>query len=326
MYFTKVTESFESTVTSLLFSAVNKLLTIGFADGSVALLDIETGDIVPGWRVSDASVEYPVISLSWQALPALDSDLLNLPGLAVHGGLHQLQRGGMSEYSDPSATASLNVVDGVSLSLTSPIPTRRELTYLLSGHLLLALTQDGRIDGYVLGVYPLFNVSAGAASSLRSVFAPPLGVTDVFCVEPAKQGTETQLLRWPSRVHRHLRWLEHCGSLHLCIESNLSRLHDVILSCGRKWKDAGKVILPKLSLLQTLLTSYEMQTTPIEFCYTITLCGLWHPAAATAFSQHWNDQGLQRLRAAVDSASRSIVKVLQTKALPMVMNSLLCAR
>jgi hypothetical protein len=78
--------------------------------------------------------------------------------------------------------------------------------------------------------------------------------------------------------------------------------------------------------MQTLLATYELQMTPIEFCYTISMCGLWHPAAATVFTQHWNDQGVQRLRATVDATSRSIVKMLQTKALPMATNCLLCAR
>lgn len=267
--------------------------------------------------------------MAWQRLPSLESSALDTERLAVHGGLHQLQRGGMSEYSDPNGLPPMNIVDGVSLSLTSPVPARRELTYQLSGHLLLALTHDGSVDGYVLGVYPLFSIAPGLLSTTpRCLLALPMGRTDAICFDTnagsGVVGSQAALFR-PAQ-HMRLRWLEHCGSLHLCIESNLSRLHDLILSCGRKWKDACKVVLPKLSLMQTLLASYEMQMTPIEFCYTITACGLWHPAAATAFSQHWNDQGIQRLRAAVDASSRSVVKLLQTKALPMVTNSLLCAR
>jgi hypothetical protein len=324
VYYTRTSESLESAITSLLFSKVSKLLTLGLADGSVALLDIETNDIVPARRTEDASSECSVTSLAWQSLPALKLSMVNMDLLAVHGGLHQFQRGGMSEYSDPTAVASLNVVDGISLALTSPVTARWELINLLSGNLLLAPTQDGRIDGYILGVYPLFSVSAGLLGAPSRLFSAPVDITNTLCFDTTTTGC--RMLHWPSSLHERLRWYEHCGSLHLCIESNLSRLHDLVLSCGRKWKDACKVILPKLSLMQTLLTSYEMQMTPIEFCYSITLCGLWHPAAATAFSQHWNDQGLQRLRAAVDSTSRSIVKLLQTKALPMVTNSLLCAR
>jgi hypothetical protein len=121
-------------------------------------------------------------------------------------------------------------------------------------------------------------------------------------------------------------WLEQAASLQTGVEAGLARLLDLVSGCGRKWKDALKVVLPKLGLLKGLLDTYQLSMSPLEFCYSISMCGLWHPAAATAFSQHWNEQGLMRLRVAVDSSSRSVIRQLQMRALPIATNALLAAR
>lgn len=230
----------------------------------------------------------------------------------------------MAEYSDPTASnLTSSASDGISVALTSPVPARRELVMLLAGHVHLSLTADGSVHGHVVGVFPLFRVQIFSAtnSSTRLVSGGYAGAS-VLC--SSAQGVVE--LPFTQQFTREVKWLEHGASLYLCIESNLARLQELVLGCGRKWKDSCKVVLPKLSLLQTLLDSYELRMTPIEFCYSVAVCGLWHPAAATAFSQHWNDQGLQRLRAGVDATSRSVIKLLQTKALPMATNCLLAAR
>ena len=321
-------ELFDSEVTSVGFAAIGKLITLGFSDGSVAILDIETSDILPARRSAKEPTNCPVISLAWQKLPSIvgPTNIME-EALRPHGGLHQMQKGGMQEYSDPNNVPSTSIVDGISLCLTSPVAHRRELTELLSDHLLLSLTADGTIRGHIHGVYPLFCVKptilipSVQLSYARLISAGSL--TDCLLL----QGSSVpQRITLSTPLLTRLPWFQHCGSLHMSIESNISRLLDLITGCGRKWKDACKVVLPKLSLMDTLLATYELNMTPIEFCYTITLCGLWHPAAATAFTQHWNEQGLQRLRSAVDSTSRSIIKLLQTKALPMATNALLCAR
>ena len=55
------------------------------------------------------------------------------------------------------------------------------------------------------------------------------------------------------------------------------------------------------------------------------MCGAWHPAATAAFSQHWNEQGLTRLRSAVDLASKAAIKQLHLRAIPIATNiSLRC--
>jgi hypothetical protein len=109
------------------------------------------------------------------------------------------------------------------------------------------------------------------------------------------------------------------------IESDLNRLNDMITGCGKKWKDACRVVIPKLSLLQSVLDGYELNMSPVQFMYTISHCGLWHPAAVASFSQHWNEQGLTRLRSAIDTASRYIIKLIHLRAVPIATNiSLRC--
>lgn len=247
----------------------------------------------------------------------------------LFGGLNQIQRAGMAEYSDPSA--ALTATDSLSISLTSPSIVRRELVLLLSEHLHLSLTSGGYINCHIIGVSPLYRVSLhpSIGLSIASLVADSHhGASVLFTSKDSTDKVDPMINQLPTvpLLSRDMQWLEQAASLHLCIGSDLARLQELVLGCGRKWKEAVKVVLPKLSLLQTLLDTYQMTMTPVEFCYTISLCGLWHPAAATAFSQHWNEQGIQRLRATVDTTGRSIIKLLQTKALPMATNILLAAR
>ena len=317
----------DKSISTIKFSPVGKLLSVGLSDGMVIIIDIETGDIFPcryeqNMKNSDPSA---VRSLSWQKVGGSKDNIVLSDNISNFGGLNQLQRGGMTEYCDPSSTVPpCSAFESISISLTSPVHARRELIYQLSGYTLLSLTQNGRVCGHVLGIFPLFNIDLSHFQ---------IGSHYLIACDLSECGVLVGTERGPQYVGNAAAilgsrtvWLEHCGSLHLCIEANLNRLHDLVASCGRKWKDACKVVLPKLSLMQTLLASYELKMTPMEFCYSIALCGMWHPAAATAFTQHWNDQGLQRLRSIVDAASRSVIKLLQTKAIPMTTNSLLCAK
>ena len=410
MYHAKYSEVFndsnnEKTITAMKFcSAVNKCLSLGFSDGTVSILDIETGDILPlrySTTTTATSSIGPVQSIVWQKIDDVVKVNSNEVNFNEHnsnekkavtvieaadrtwlfGGLNQIQRAGMIEYTDPSAASNSATGSGaggdgsnITLSLTSPIATRRELVLQLAGSLHLSLTAAGTagaggtggvcIHGHVLGVYPLFQIhiaptipsapkssilckSSGTGtgsvdSNNLSVFKLISGRCTGLDVSVAtlqqlphqQQQRHSTLLLCVSKLlqsgslssHREITWLEQSASLQLVVECNISRLQELVIGCSRKWKDACKVVLPKLTLLQTLLDSYQLKMTPVEFCYTVTLCGLWHPAAATFFSQHWNEQGLQRLRGSVDSTSRSIIKILQTKALPMATNCLLAVR
>eukprot|EP00981_Chlorochromonas_danica_P001691 scaffold369_cov177-Ochromonas_danica.AAC.24 len=88
---------------------------------------------------------------------------------------------------------------------------------------------------------------------------------------------------------------------------------------SRKWKESLKVLPMKLSLATTLFTStYEMNWSVPEIFLSLTTCGQWHPALPVIFSQHWNDQSIQRLRSNIDSTTRGILRYLRCRLLPRV--------
>ena len=66
--------------------------------------------------------------------------------------------------------------------------------------------------------------------------------------------------------------------------------------------------------------------TPVQFFFSVALCGLWHAAATTAFSQHWNDQGIARFKSAVEAASRFVVESMQIDVSAISTNAVLHCR
>lgn len=121
-------------------------------------------------------------------------------------------------------------------------------------------------------------------------------------------------------------WHQHKTRLLLQMQKDLARINTLLLECGKKWRDAAKVIPMKLSLLASTLKGYEMNYTPVQFFYTIALFGQWHPAAQSSFGSHWNAQGIQRLRSSISSAAKDIEKRLEMYVIPVLTNFLLGCR
>jgi len=72
-----------------------------------------------------------------------------------------------------------------------------------------------------------------------------------------------------------------------------------------------------------VLDGYQIKMSPIHFMYSICHSGLWHPAAVLSFSQHYNEQGLNRLRSSIDSTTSLIMKTLQIRIQSVATNVLL---
>lgn len=205
--------------------------------------------------------------------------------------------------------------------------------------IMLSLNINNELSGYIFGIYPLFSI---LLNSIDRIVGGGTQLNGIYIVSPEDlrdriQGNFTEnfngvrclmklSVKMSSCSNCCFRWLEHSASLHLMIHADFSKLHDMVISHSRKWKDSTRVIIPKLSLLQGVLDGYQMGMTPVQFMYTIAHCGLWHPAALTAFSQHWNDQGISRLRSAVEATSISIRKSLQMRAIPIATNIALRCR
>jgi hypothetical protein len=205
--------------------------------------------------------------------------------------------------------------------------------------IMLSLNSNKELSGYIFGIYPLFSV---LLNSIDKIVGGGTQLSGVYVVSPedlrelieGHSGANVDRARILLKLSVRLlscsnccfRWLEHSASLHLMIHADFSKLHEMVVSHSRKWKDSTRVIIPKLSLLQAVLDGYQMGMTPVQFMYTVAHCGLWHPAALTAFSQHWNDQGISRLRSAVEATSSSIRKSLQMRAIPIATNIALRCR
>jgi hypothetical protein len=205
--------------------------------------------------------------------------------------------------------------------------------------IMLSLNSNKELSGYIFGIYPLFSV---LLNSIDKIVGGGTQLSGVYVVSPedlrelieGHSGANIDRARILLKLSVRLlscsnccfRWLEHSASLHLMIHADFSKLHEMVVSHSRKWKDSTRVIIPKLSLLQAVLDGYQMGMTPVQFMYTVAHCGLWHPAALTAFSQHWNDQGISRLRSAVEATSSSIRKSLQMRAIPIATNIALRCR
>jgi hypothetical protein len=111
------------------------------------------------------------------------------------------------------------------------------------------------------------------------------------------------------------------AQLFVSFRHELSLSLSLISACEKKWKEINKVLLMKLSLLTSLIQGYEMDMSTLEFLYVSCLCGnAWHPAAAAHFSQHYNEQGIAKLKSEINSHSKYILKVLQLQLLPLAQN------
>ena len=275
----------------------------------------------------------------------------------MHGGIDQVRRHGMvvPTLADP-VDSSLNAQGGYSnqwnavgqakgSSQDENSGTSSYLSILsaLSSWMLLTVSdrQGGMLHGYICGIYPLFSIPLTSMLLKNPISEVMPTSSDVVVLSESEESTAV-IVGLHSLYSRHClnntsyrfsptwtqlyKWFEQSGFTQLLIESSLSKLQELVISCSRKWKEACKTILLKLSLLQSLLESYQVAMTPVQFMYTVSMCGMWHPIASTCFSQHWNDQGLARLKSAVDSASQAIITALQMRAIPYCTNIILASR
>ena len=287
---------------ALAFSPSGKALALGHQHGEVSLLNIESGEVVQSYGSSSSGV----VAVSW-------IHSANNGGRQQSGVVRNLVESvGMEEYFDPELG---EVRDK---SLLEPLFAAAE------GGVLLALAEDGTLMGHVLGLSPLFSWSGKGRTQCGLLPAAQLLVSargDVLLsADAAVQPGTLGRLRVPALLRPSDQ--QRATVLLLTLSADMTRLVDALLGAGRKWKDACKVVVPKLGLLEGVLAGYELGMTPVQFMFSLAHCGNWHPAAA-AFAQHWNEQGLGRLRASVEVAGRAVLRLLQLRALPLATNTVL---
>jgi hypothetical protein len=331
-----ITDSSSGTPSSLSFSSSGKVLAIGFDNGELFVLDLETSEVTSAERNRTLSAnKSPIRRLVW--LQHISSNDSSTQLCQLQGRLKMWRQGGTS------LVARTGMCEHIEAGMGESVENTKVETFLqlAAGALLLSENDDGTIEGYILGIFPLFSINAkksmatfrflaaeSAVSMLRFQASKSRFIAMATCSTSASAAAVfvtsfcCDALSCTCRYH----WLEHAAYLFLSLQQDLTRLTDIISGYGRKWKEATKVVIPKLGLLQSTLDGYQLTMNPIQFMYTIAHCGLWHPAAHTSFSQHWNEQGLARLRSAVDSTSHAIVKGLQMKAIPIATNIALRCR
>ena len=251
-----------------------------------------------------------------------------------HGGLNLVERVGMEEFLES------NMGD------THEIPPIKLLFKAADSSLLVSIDSNNYISGFIFGVYPMFclDFSKFLLSSMNSIRVLPgrYSITDIYLVSTSttrlshspisqqQDDTCNSIVKVPVNnlpcQFCSYKIAEHASRIYLSIQLDLTRLIDMVTSHGRKWKDSCRVVLPKVGLLQGVLEGYQLRLNPVQFMFTVATCGLWHPAAQTSFSQHWNEQGLSRLKSAVDTSANSIVKTLLMRAIPIATNITLGCR
>lgn len=335
IYYKKASELLDTGCTDLLlvsFSNVGKYIAVAYQSGELAVVNIESDDVHEAvYPANFAFSENSIVSLRWHQFPFTNKADFLQHSLWRFGGVNQQMRGGMRDEQEliEEKKVGPNWLD--------------ELSAQLAGSLLLSLRDNHVICGHVMGVYPLFTLDGTTMAvdrnlapstvfdciELNSVVFLLYSTHSLKSIDGAVRGSLQAVSSLP--LHNGLLfssypWTVHVTTLQLGIEQKLTTLRDITASCLRKWKEATKVVLPKLQLLQGLLDTYELQMSPVQFLYTVSLCGLWHPAAATCFSQHWAEAGIERLRSGVESVNKEVLSTLQLRAVPLVSNITLACR
>lgn len=311
--------------TSVTFSPSGNLVALGHARGQISIVNMESGEVTKAYdssalhtRVTNPSPEglRSIVKMAWVEAPPHEQDHANAQkgrgiaadavSLAMVSGIGNIYQG---------LKASLVNASDISLD-TSPQFNLSDSA--MPGSVLYAVSADGRITVYVSGIFPIFifdrriveaGKNSGMLASLYTIIPPAPDSSG----KPAGLGMEKLLFgsgKWGVNSFLSQHYDEHVVLLLIRAKANAARLNSMLSACAKRWKDANRPLSAKMNLLKSALGGYELNMSPLQFLYSIAQCGLWHPAAVMSFSQHWNEQGLGRLRAAVDSASKSIIQTL----------------
>lgn len=291
----------DENVTCLRFSLDGKYLSIGFSSGTLILLDIEFGQIFEkSLSASSDSRDLPcsVQKLWWISVPGEPSPSTGFDALKWD----ELFEKETTDSEDLSLRRYFQQLDSCFL------------VALLSNHVICVLSYGVEI----IWKSQVHDVSAKIITPF--VFEESLFIH--IQADPREKENMVTIYLLSDSFVRHSVELKRLACISLMVSASQKKMEDVVTNLGRKWKDSVKTIPPKVSLLQSLLTGYELKMTPMEFLHSVAMCGLWHPAALTTFSQHWNDQGITRLRSSIDSTTKYLIRCLQFKVLPMIFNML----
>ena len=353
-----ITESGSSIPVSVAFCASGRALGIGCSEGQVLVLDLERQESLLSQCRSSLNSDKSIIRVAWVSHDASSMRSRGGESSACQsnirlrvwkdcGGVNLAERIGMLEANEPPSgvfgeSSESSIIQAIINSTQSSV--------------LLSLDSQNHLNGYMFGIYHIISVNCQSVTQGLTVVEGSAAITGFFLSRGSEGGSgggssagssggtsssssmrpttsdrlchgiEMLSVPYLNCPHCRFKGLEHMVTIHLSVQADLTKLQDMVSNHGRKWKEATRVILPKLSLLQGVLDGYQLSMNPVQFMYVISQCGLWHPAVQASFSQHWNEQGISRLRSAVDSTSNAIVRTLQLKAIPTATNVCLRCR
>ena len=350
-----ITESGTSLPVTVSFCSSGRALGIGCSEGQVLVLDLESQvSLLSQSRLHTNHDSTPILCVTWVFHDSTNNNDLILQQsdggsscqshlrsqIWKYGGVNLADRIGMMDAAEAHA--------GGAFGESSEGITILAITRSTQSSVLLSMDASNHLNGYLFGIYHILSVNCQpmlmqSSAARLEMIGGSYSITGFFLAgqrghdrndDTIAETSSSRSTRWVQKlsipylmcVQCRFKGLEHIVNIHLAIQVDLAKLQDMVSNHGKKWKDATRVILPKLSLLQGVLDSYQLPMSPVQFMYVVAQCGLWHPAALSSFSQHWNDQGIARLRSTIDSTSNAIVRTLQLKAIPVATNVCLRCR
>ncbi len=297
------------TVTALKFSLDGKFLALGFSSGLVVLIDIEFS------VTFQKTLASPVDSVTWQRFPVTSSKRSDVAESLELDELFE-QESNDSHRPDDRQRCLRLLADSLLFVFLSDLTMvvlsyGVEIVYLTSLQSFLKLPTPPPH----LTLSPHLLSLSQQRRLVISISLNPSSAADVIAASPSSS----------QRFLRHVEQLRRLSYISLLTSAHLRQLEEVVAGMARRWRECVKTIPAKISLLTSLLQGYELRLTPVEFLHSLTLCGLWHPAALTSFSSHWNEQGIVRMRASVDSTTKHVIRCLQFKILPALTSLFLLA-
>ena len=186
------------------------------------------------------------------------------------------------------------------------LATASSLSFSSFSSVIITLNQANVLQIFSANLFPLLALSF--PEFYRSIRFIGMEKSNILC---ESIGSDAHiLLSTPLTALSKLPTLNSITALLLSIGTDLKELRNIVAGNLRKWKDALKPIIPKIMLMQSTLAGYDLRLDPIAFYFSVAMAGLWHPAAKVVFSSQWNEQNLNRLRASVEGAGRSLLHSL----------------